>query len=102
MSGSQPKSRVASVTFTRELLCLNRAVSILSITMQWQARPRSFDFFVMRVYYEKLGHMLKPLVPKFRFDLSVHLRDIAEKQFPAKLKPIVAEGHSGGILSIDL
>ena len=32
--------------------------------------------------------MLKPLVPKFRPDLSVHLKDIAEKQVPAKLKPI--------------
>ena len=34
--------------------------------------------------------MLKPLVPKFRYDLSISLRDIAEKQVPAKLKPIVA------------
>ena len=33
--------------------------------------------------------MLKPIVPKFRSDLSVRLRDIAEKQVPAKLKPIV-------------
>ena len=30
-------------------------------------------------------------MPKFRSDLSVHLKDIAEKQVPAKLKPIVAE-----------
>ena len=44
----------------------------------------------MRVYYEKLGHMLKPLVPKFGSDLSVRLRDIAEKQVLANLKPIVA------------
>ena len=41
------------------------------------------------VYYEKLVHMLKPLAPKFRYDLSVRLRDIAEKQVPTKLKPIV-------------
>ena len=41
------------------------------------------------MYYEKLGYMLKPLVPKFRSDLSVRLRDITEKQFPAELKPIV-------------
>ena len=34
--------------------------------------------------------MLKPVVPKFRLDLSVRLKDIAEKQFPAKLKPIVS------------
>ena len=33
--------------------------------------------------------MLKTLVPKFRPDLSVRSRDIAEKPVPAKLKPIV-------------
>ena len=33
--------------------------------------------------------MLKPLVPKFRSDLSVSLWDIAEKQVPANLKQIV-------------
>ena len=33
--------------------------------------------------------MLKPLVPKFHSDLSVRSRDIAEKQVPAKLTPIV-------------
>ena len=33
--------------------------------------------------------MLKPLVPKFGSDLSVRIGDIAEKQVPAKLKPIV-------------
>ena len=33
--------------------------------------------------------MLKPLVPKFRPDLSVCLKDITEKQIPVKLKPIV-------------
>ena len=33
--------------------------------------------------------MLKPLVPKFRSDLSARLGNIAEKQAPAKLKPIV-------------
>ena len=33
--------------------------------------------------------MLKPLVSKFRFDLSARLRGIAEKQVPAKLKPTV-------------
>ena len=32
--------------------------------------------------------MLKPLVPNFHPDLSTHLKDIAEKQVPAKLKPI--------------
>ena len=33
--------------------------------------------------------MLKPPVPKFRPNPSVHFKDIAEKQVPAKLKPIV-------------
>ena len=46
-------------------------------------------FFVIRVQYEKFGHILKPLVPDFRPDLFARLRDIAEKQFSAKLKPIV-------------
>ena len=35
--GSQPKSRLASVAFTRELLCLNRVGSMLHITKQWLA-----------------------------------------------------------------
>ena len=51
------------------------------------ARPRFF--FVIRVYDEKLGHMLKPLVSKFRPDLSARLKDIAEKQVSAKPQPIV-------------
>ena len=33
--------------------------------------------------------MLKPLVPMFHFDPSVRLMDIAQKQVPAKPKPIV-------------
>ena len=32
--------------------------------------------------------MLKPLVPKFRQDLSARLKDIAEKQAPAQLKQV--------------
>ena len=34
--------------------------------------------------------MLKPIEPRFRPDLFTRLRDIAEKQVPATLKPIVA------------
>ena len=45
--------------------------------------------FVIRACYEKLGHMLKTIVPKFRSDLSVRLRDMAEKQVLAKLKQMV-------------
>ena len=32
-----------------------------------------FLLFVIRVYYEKIGHILKPLVPNFRPDLSARL-----------------------------
>ena len=56
---SQPKSRLASVTFLWELLCLNRAGSMLNIMSQWQD-PEIFTF-VIRVYYKKLGHILKPV-----------------------------------------
>ena len=35
--------------------------------------------------------MLKPRMPKFRPDLSARLKDIAEEQVPAKLKPIVGD-----------
>ena len=48
-----------------------------------------FRFFAIRVYNEKLGQMLKPLVPKFRPDLSARLKTTAEKQIHSKLKPIV-------------
>ena len=43
-------------------------------------------FFVIRVYYEekKLGRVLEPLVPKFRPDLSVRLKDVTEKQVPRR------------------
>ena len=88
--GSQPKSRLASVTFARELICLNRTGSMLSITSQRQ--DCKILIFVIRIYYEKIGHMLKTLVPKFRSDLFVRLRAIAEEQVPAKLKPIVDSG----------
>ena len=37
--------------------------------------------------------MLKLLVPKFRPDLYVRLKDIAEKQVPEKLKPVVVIYH---------
>ena len=33
--------------------------------------------------------MLKPLVPKFRPELSVRLKEIIKKQVPTNLKPIV-------------
>ena len=57
-------------------------------------KPWNFDFLLRREYYEKLRHMLKPLVLKFCPDLSIRLKDIAEKQFPARQKPIVGSIHS--------
>ena len=52
----------------------------------------------IRVYYKKVGHILKPLVSKCCADMYIyiyiyiytHLRDIAEKQVPAELKLIAA------------
>ena len=38
---------------------------------------------------KKIGHMLEPFAYKFRPDQSACSKDIAEKQVPAKLKPIV-------------
>ena len=63
---------------------------MLNITSQCQDLE-ILCFSVIRSYYEKLGRMLKPPVSKFRSDLSVRLKDIAEKQVPVKLKPIVGE-----------
>ena len=59
------------------------------LTLGANGRTLDFRLFVIRVSYEKLGHILKPLVFKFRLDLSTRLKDIAEKQVPARLKPIV-------------
>ena len=52
-------------------------------------KTQKLQVLVIRVYYEKIDHILKPLVPKFRPDLLARLKDTAEKQVPAKLKPIV-------------
>ena len=46
--------------------------------------------------------MLKPLVPKFRPNLSARLKDIAQKQVPAKLKPIVSKLRTQGKNGNDL
>ena len=53
---------------------------MLNITSQWQ-NPEVL-IFVLKVYYEKFGRLLKPLFPKFRSDLPVRLRDIAGKEVP--------------------
>ena len=46
---------------------------------------------MVKLYYEKLGHMLKPLVPKFRSHLFAYLNDIAEKTGPREAE---ADGSS--------
>ena len=59
------------------------------LTLETNDKAMKFRFFfVIRVYCEKLGHMLKPLVPKFRRHLFARLTDVAEELVPAKLKPI--------------
>ena len=63
------------------------------LTLGANGKTMKFLIFVIRVYDEKLGHMLKPLMSKFRHDLSARLKDIAEKQVSAKPKPIGESGH---------
>ena len=63
------------------------------LTLGANGKTLKFKIFVIRVHYEKLGHILKPLVSNFCPDLFTRLRDIAEKQVPAKLKPIVDVYH---------
>ena len=58
---------------------------MLNITSQWQLLEISI--FRSNGILQKNDRMLKPLVHKFSPDLSVRLRDIAEKQVHVKLKP---------------
>ena len=83
--GSQSKFRLPSVFFARELLCLNRAGSLFNITRQWQDNE-ILIFCYKSVSRKKIGHMLKPLAPRFRSEQPVRLRDIVEKQVPARLE----------------
>ena len=48
--GSQPRSRLAAVTFARELNRLNRAAARLNIKSQWED-PQIW-FFVIKAYYK--------------------------------------------------
>ena len=56
--------------------------------------PLNFDFFAIRVYYEKLVHILKPLVPKFRHDLYTRFKDIIEKQVPREAETDISSKES--------
>ena len=64
------------------------------LTLGDNRRILKFWFSVIIIYYEKLGHTLKPLVPKFRPEMSVRLKEIIEKRVTAKLKPIVDNGNT--------
>ena len=63
-------------------------------------RARSFTaigvLLVISVYYKKLGHCLKLLVPKYHSDPSNGLGDIPEKVYSAELKPTVAPERTSG------
>ena len=52
-------------------------------------RPLNFDFFVISVYYKKLGSGLKLTVPKYRPDPWSRLEDIVKRVCTVELKPIV-------------
>ena len=86
--GSQTKSRLTSVILTRELHRLDRAGSMLSITSQWQ-ESEILIFCYKRYTTKQIKSHVETTVPKFRPDLSVRLKDIAEKQVPVRLKLIV-------------
>ena len=79
--GLQPKSRLESITFARQLLCLDRPGSMVNFTSQWQD-PEILISCYKSILQKKIGRMLKPLVPKFRSDKFARFRDIAEKQVP--------------------
>ena len=108
--GSQPKSLMTAVTCAWEPHCLNRADSMLNITNRWQ--DPKISIFCYNSISRKIRSRAETLVSKFRADLSFRLRNIAEKQVPVKLKPIVVytyvyrliflllDGGSGGRLKL--
>ena len=75
---SQPKLRLAAVTFAQGQLCLNRAGCMLNIKSQRQDPDILIFFLLYEHITKKLGHILKPLVSQFYSDLSVRLSDIAK------------------------
>ena len=82
--------QVAFASFSRELHCPNGAGARINIACQWHdPEILLLFFFCYKNIPQKMGRILKPLVPKFRSDLSIRLNYIVEKRVPAKLKPIV-------------
>ena len=55
---------------------------VATFNIRSHGKTLKFIFFVIRVYDEKLGHILEPLVAKYRPDVFAPLRDIAEKTGP--------------------
>ena len=90
---SRPPYHTGALASARVSIYEGVAYCVMSqiLTLWANGKTRKFWFPVIRVNNEKLGHMLKPLVPKFRLDLCARLKDIAEKQIPAKLKPIAGQ-----------
>ena len=66
---------------------------MLSIISQWQ-EPEIL-IFCYRSVLRKIRSHAETLIPKFCTYLSIRLRDIAEKQVPAKLKPILGVQYGG-------
>ena len=65
-----------------------------------RANDKTVFFFCYKSILRKIRPVAEPRVPKFRSDLSDRLKDIAGKQVPAKLKPIVVSCWSNLTLTI--
>ena len=87
--GSQPKSQLASVTFAREPLCLNRAVSMLNITSQWQD-PENVFFCYKSILRKIRSHPETPCAQVSLLSIRP-FKGYRRKLVPAKLKPIAVD-----------
>ena len=97
---SQPKSRLASVTFARELPCLDRAGSMVNITSQWQD-PEILISCDKSISRKNRSHAEAPCAQSSFWYWYPPVSGISPKSWscprprswrvPAKLKPIVVE-----------
>ena len=76
--GSLSKSRLAAVTFARELHCLNGVYARRNITGQLQDHEFFFCYKSRYITLQKIRHTLRPRVPKFHYirpyiHVSVHI-----------------------------
>ena len=88
-NGSRPKSRLASLIFAQKLLCLNRAGYMLNIMSPKLWQDPEIMIFCYTSILRKIRSRAETPCAKFRLALSARSKDLAEKQIPAKLKPIV-------------